>query len=244
MYIFRPRNSAAIFFDAYCQFSTYSLSIQLRMLPNLLPLTTDIQCDAGHPGIFYLGEPWKESVSSEGASISWKEIGIELHIPPGAIPEGETLELRVRPCLSGPFVPPEGYDLACPVYHISPAFHFLCDVQVTMYHCCHLETLEHCQLMTFMSSSSRPSYNGHHPLYQFKTLSTAKFEPSCVYGSLSLKHFCNTTIGVKRQRSDSDAPAEEDEDIEPTAKKVKGTLIQCMFHHQYSECTTRSMTVR
>ena len=224
LYIFRPRNSAAVFFlNTFCQFSTYSLSIH-----NLHPLTTDIQCDAGHPGICYLGEPWKESVSSEGASISWKEIGIELHIPPGAIPEGETLELRVRPCLSGPFVPPEGYDLACPVYHISPAFHFLCDVKLSISHFCNLTNEKQCESMAFLSSPSRPMFKRHSPQYKFKVLSKGRFEPSLVYGSVSLSHFCLTAVGVKRKRADEEQPPEDDMST-PASKRFESTFLYIMI---------------
>ena len=75
-----------------------------------------------HPGICFLCDPWKRSVTSEGGHISWLEIGIEINIPAGAVPEETTLELRVDLCLSGPFVLPAGYQLASPVYHISPVW--------------------------------------------------------------------------------------------------------------------------
>ncbi len=55
--------------------------------------------------------------------ISWEEFGIAFDIPPGAVPEDrEPLELTVRPCLAGPFNPPDGYKLTSPTYVISPAF--------------------------------------------------------------------------------------------------------------------------
>ena len=75
-----------------------------------------------HPGICFVCDPWKRSVTSEGGHISWLEIGIEINIPAGAVSEEMTLELRVHQCLSGPFVLPAGYQLASPVYLISPVW--------------------------------------------------------------------------------------------------------------------------
>ena len=143
-------------------------------------------------------------VTSDGAHISdWgKEIGIEFEIPPGAVPEGKQLELSVWPCADGPFQFPEGYKAASPAYLITPSFEFSCNITLKMYHFFVTDTVEDCEDMTFLSSSSS-HYTGEkeQPQYQFRVLDNSVFKPTEAYGCVSLKHFCLSSIGVKRKRS-------------------------------------------
>ena len=157
-------------------------------------------------------------MTTEGGCISWKEIGVEFDIPRGAVPEGKLLELSVWPSIAGPFALPDGYDLASPVYLISPAFNFTCDITLRMYHYCSLETEQQCDNMVFVSSPASPSVQQPHPQYKFRVFSKGNFLPSEPYGCVSLKHFCNSAVGVKRKLSCSEPP----EDSATPAKKTKG----------------------
>ena len=87
-------------------------------------------------------------MTSDGGTISWKEIGF--NIPPGAVPEGQDFELRVWPCLSGPFVLPDGYQLASPIYLITPSFEFVKDVRLSIAHFAGLDSGSDCSHMTFI----------------------------------------------------------------------------------------------
>ena len=89
-----------------------------------------------HPGIMFFGSPLKQTATSAGVHItSWREeIGVEFDIPPGAVPEGKELELTVWPCSDGPFQLPKDYELASPVFLVSPSFEFSCEIRLTMYH--------------------------------------------------------------------------------------------------------------
>ena len=160
-------------------------------------------------------------MTTEGGSVSWKDIGIEFQIPRGAVPEGRSLELSVWPSIAGPFVLPDGYNLASPVYLISPAFDFVCDITLRIYHYCSLETEQQCDSMVFVSSPASPSIEQLCPQYKFRVLYKGSFLPSEMHGCVSLKHFCNLAVGVKRQQSDS-VPLEDR--VFP-AKKKKGTIM-------------------
>ena len=139
-------------------------------------------------------------MTSDGALIDWgQEIGIEFDIPAGAVPTGKQLDLCVWPCSAGPFRLPEEYELASPVYLVTPSFEFLCDITLTLYHFCAVESEGDCTDMVFLSSSATPHMEERQePKYQFRVLSKGRFKPSEPYGSVSLKHFCNTAIGAKK----------------------------------------------
>ena len=149
--------------------------------------------DAAHPGICFLGDPWKENVTVKGGKISWKDIGVEIEIPPGAVPKGKSLELRVRPCLSGPYSLPQGYQLASPVYLITPAFEFVKEVRLSVTHFAHLDDENDCNRMTFISSSSSPVLTPQLH-YNFKLMKGGIFKEEENNGVLYLKHFCQAAI--------------------------------------------------
>ena len=181
--------------------------------------------DENYPGMKFFRNPWKASVTSKGCHVNWgEEIGIEFTIPPGAVPQGKQLDLSVWPCTAGPFRLPEGYELASPVYLISPSFEFSCPITVTMYHYCAVETEEDSESMAFLSSPTTPHMgDGHTPHYKFRVLGKGTFKPSEVYGCILLKHFCNLVSGTKRKNvSDSSEGS--------SGKRQKGNVyVYCLL---------------
>ncbi|CAI8003623.1 hypothetical protein GBAR_LOCUS3697 [Geodia barretti] len=167
--------------------------------------------DRKHPGIRFFRGPWKQSVTSAGAHITWREeIGVEFDIPPGAVPEGRELDLSVWPCYNGPFRLQDGYELASPVFLISPSFKFSREITLTLWHFSNLETVEDSERMVFLSAPSTPNTKraGKKPAYQFRVLGKGVFEPRQDYGRISLTHFCYVGAGRKRKKhsSPSDSP--------------------------------------
>ena len=174
-----------------------------------------------YPGVTFFLNPWRETVTFEGASIPWTDIGVEFDIPRGAVPKGEELQLSVWPTMTGSYSLPEDCSLGSPVYLINPSFEFLCDVTLKMYHFCCLETEQQCEDLFFISSPLIPSVVESIPQYKFKFLSKGSFEPSKTYGSVSLKHFCLLSVSDrKRKRSDSDP---EEQSSSSKIKRKKGT---------------------
>ena len=164
--------------------------------------------DSSHPGICFLGDPWKKNVGSDGGTISWKRIGLEINIPSGAVPQGKNLELQVRPCLSGPFDLPQGYQLASPVYLITPTFEFLKEVRLSIAHFAGLDSKSDCDSMTFISSSSKPS-NAAQAKYVFKLLSGGIFRKKEHHGVIYTKHFCLTGT-AKQTKTTNDAETQQE----------------------------------
>ena len=180
-------------------------------------------------------------MTSVGAHINWKdEIGVQFDIPPGAVPEGRELNLEVWPCTNGPFQLPDDYELASPIFLISPSFEFLSNVTLTMSHFSKLETEEDCQRMVFLSAPTTPNVretdNGY--FYQFKPLRKGIFSPHLEYGQVSLTHFCLLASGRKRKSPNSDSlPSNQQEGI--YQHKIKLGL------HKSHPCTnTKSLLFR
>ena len=165
-----------------------------------------------------MDDPWLASVTSEGKTLTWDEIGMEIDIPAGAVSEDRPLKLTVRPCLSGPFSLPEGYELVSPVYIITPAFDFNQDVQLSIVHYASLTCHEDCSSMAFMSAKTSITPGGSDIVYNFKVLRRGVFHEGQQLGVIPLRHFCGIAIGKKRPR---DGPSSGAED---TVKKTKGAI--------------------
>ena len=152
--------------------------------------------DSSHPEICFLGDVLTQAVTSDGGKFCWDAIGLDIDIPRGAVPEGEVMELRVRPCLAGPFDMPKGYQATSPPYLISPAFEFESEVKLSIAHYAHLESSKDYDRMTFVTSSSFPKYSPL-PRYKFKVMEGGIFNERDGYGLISLKHFCLTGTAQK-----------------------------------------------
>ena len=150
---------------------------------------------------------------------------MEFDIPPGAVPEGKKLELTVWPCSDGPFHLPEDYELASPVFLVSPSFEFSREINLTMYHFSNLEMEEDCERMVFLSSPTTPNMKlaGEKPAYQFRVLGKGVFKPHRNYGQISLTHFCNVGAGRHKRKNQSSNPNS------PPSKQLKGKIIIIML---------------
>jgi ankyrin repeat protein len=163
--------------------------------------------DDRYPGIRFFGNPWKQTVTAAGAHISWREeIGVEFDIPPGAVPADRELELSVWPCCDGPFSLPDDYELASPVFLVSPSFEFSRDISLTMSHFSNLETGEDCEEMVFLSAPAT-SHMRERPVYRFRVLGEGDFKPHQNDGRILLTHFCTITTGRKRKKPSENPPS-------------------------------------
>ena len=139
---------------------------------------------------------------------------MEFDIPPGAVPEGKELDLSVWPCVKGPFQLPNGYELASPVFLISPSFQFSSSITLTMCHFSNLATEEDCQRMVFLSAPTTPYVRNtdNSRWYRFRIFRKGVFSPHHEYAQVSLTHFCFASIGHKIKRlfhySSEDLPSD------------------------------------
>ena len=202
------------------------------------PLSTELptpkfdhhKFDPAYPGICFLGDPWQETVTSEGKVISWDDdIGIRFSIPPGAVPEGEKLHLTVRPCLNGPFVLPQDHDLASPMYLIQPACDFKEEVELSMSHFANIKSDDDIESMTFVLAQSKPVRGRSGPEYRLRVFQNGVFRETKSSGTISLKHFCLLGVGRKRAHSEDDDIPEAERNV---VKKIKGTSVEFRYYQQ------------
>ena len=133
--------------------------------------------------------------------IQWEDIGVTLDIPPGAVPEQATVDIFVRPCLSGPFIIPDGIELASPLLLVGPAFKFTREIRLSLEHFINLNTPEDCKEMTFLSAPSTPTYIDSAPTYMLREvrIQEGTFTVGEQVATISLKHFCAIGLGRKSE---------------------------------------------
>ena len=191
-------------------------------LPTLLP---HHRRDPRFPGIIFYGDPILKMVGSDGCKLAWPEIGICLHFPPNAVPDGKALHLTIWPCLSGPFVPPEGREFSSPVYLISPAFHFQEDVELSINHFENLRCQEDVASMSFATTLSSKEIHTSKPVYTFESLGKGDFKVTSSVGTINLRHFCrNEFCQVAATRKRQRCSQDDEPEAERTTKRSKGKL--------------------
>ena len=151
------------------------------------------------PGVSFLGEPLEYLLSSKQVTISPPNLGVTLSIPSDAVPRGEHVTVTIRPCLSGAFQYPEGYEPLSAVYYISTNTGLKKKGQLTLEHFGHLQTKEQADSMTFFTANSPPVVVDGKKVYQFGMVKGGEFRTGENYGTISLEHFCLVSIGVCEQ---------------------------------------------
>ena len=153
------------------------------------------QYDDEYPGICFLGNPLKYEVGTEGADISPPELGISLKVPPDAVLPEDTVNVTIRPCLSGPFHYPDGSDPFSAVYLIAADSSFKKKVELRLQHYGQLETEEQASQMTFLSAHTSLVMIEGKEMFKFEAIKRGKFAMCKDHGTLELKHFCLTGVG-------------------------------------------------
>ena len=121
------------------------------------------------------------------ADIDLPIIGLSL-----SLPERLLSNLAIRPCLSGPFVLPDGYEPASPIYSIKSRVEIQRSVAVRIHHYASLQNETDCKEMAFVSASTEPqSIESGSAEYAFKLIenSAVKFRPNSLIGEIELSHF-------------------------------------------------------
>ena len=146
------------------------------------------------PVIEFLGAPIKKCITSKGAGMDLLDHGISISIPQQRLGGSvDSVDLLINPCLSGPFILPDGYELASPVYVIEPSQQGVlqkpCTVRIQHY--ISLQNERDCDGMTFISAKIAPQTRWFGP-YDFKEVKGYKqtFTPNSQVGEIELHHFC------------------------------------------------------
>ena len=149
-------------------------------------------------------------ITSSGIYINrLEDMGISLTVPQGSVSSScKHVDLHIRPCFSGPFQLPPGYESASPVYLISPSrkIDFLKYITVRIHHNACLWSEEDCEDMAFFSASFEPQYTeDKQPAYTFKKMNgtNIRFKKGEQVGEISLRHFSGVKIGKRKRSSEN-----------------------------------------
>ncbi len=151
-------------------------------------------------------------------------MGISLCAPQYSLSSKEAV-VHIRPCFSGPFELPDGYESASPAYLIlHNKMHFQKDIIIRIHHYANLQSEEDCEDMAFLSASSTPEYRNLHPVYTFKEIRGSKgvFKPGNQIGEVALRHFCLVKAARKRMRENSPETSPE---TSPKKTKIEKSSV-------------------
>ena len=134
-----------------------------------------------------------------GAILSWKDAGIEISVPPGAISphDGISCDIAVIPLLHGDFRFPDNSVAVSGIYAIGTSCKLAKPLTIHMEHCVQLSNEEDVEAMNFYKAehgSTAP------PPYEFIPCDGGKFSVGSQYGSLDCQSFTLFTI-LRRIRS-------------------------------------------
>ena len=151
--------------------------------------------ETGRPGIDVCGET-SLTVTNKSQQFIWKEFGLKLTIPSGALPQDvDQCELLIKASLSGHYQLPKNYHL------VSPVFWIRCEPYCKFAKPIILE-VEHCALDRNIPKLSfiRASCTQKELSYSFEVISGGKFSRNSSYGLVELKGFSLT--GAAQKSSD------------------------------------------
>lgn len=151
------------------------------------PLRT-IEVKNEFPGVAFSKFSAQQTVDRKGATITGE--GVKLFIPEGAVPSTDKVDILLQSCLGGPFVLPDDYVFASPVFLFSPPFAFHREVVLTIEHFACLDTDEDCNEIAFFTSKTKPTISKNEPYWYFHQYGEPKFQRRSRFGTIHLRHFC------------------------------------------------------
>ena len=160
--------------------------------------------DPSHPNVAFFDDPHEKVFSSSGGHVDF-DIGVEITVPPRAVPPGTTVTVKVQPSFapSDVFVMPQGIHSASPNFLITKSGSALNgDVTLTFKHHVNVRNEEDAKDLSFYHADSSPSRSDSQlSVYEYKEVPEAKAEflPGENTGKLTTRGFSNKFVKVGRR---------------------------------------------
>ncbi len=129
-----------------------------------------------------------------GAMLSWKDVGIEISVPPDAISHGVSCDIAVIPLLHGDFRFPVNSVAVSGIYAIGTSCKLVKPLTIHMEHCVQLSDEEDMEAMSFCKAEHGSTAS---PPYEFTPCDGGTFAVGSRYGSLDCQSF--TLIAILRR---------------------------------------------
>jgi hypothetical protein len=166
-------------------------------------LITDKTSDRQSYSVYdFFEAPIQKSITTDGADFTLADIGLSMFVPPHALDGTKKVDLLIRPCLSGPFKLPAGYELVSPVYLIEPnkEVKIKNPVTVRIHHYASLRSQKDCEGMVFLSAGTRLQSALSGSVHDLKIIkkSKSRFGPRNPVGEIELQQFCWIAVGTSQ----------------------------------------------
>ena len=140
-----------------------------------------------HPGINIIGQT-EVAVDSSGLQpYEWKDYGLRLHVPKGALPNGADGTITIKASSSGHFKLPRRHHLVSAVYEIDTNTDHTSPVTIEIQHCSPPDSVSSLSFASVMASKKKLPFN-------FELQRGGVFSPHNSYGSISINQLCSISL--------------------------------------------------
>ena len=138
------------------------------------------------PDVTFLDGPQEKVLSSSGGHIDFNN-GVEITVPPNAVPPGTTVSVKVQHSFAPKdvFVMPQGIHSASPSYLITSGSKLDGDVTLTLEHHIKVSTDDDANNLLFLQADTTPQTSDSASVYEYKEVPEARTE--CLPGETTAK---------------------------------------------------------
>ena len=155
-----------------------------------------------YPDVTFFNEPQEKAFSSSGGHVDFDN-GVEITVPPRAVPPGTTISVKVQPSFASKdvFVMPQGIHSASPSYLITGSSKLDGDVTLTLEHHVKVSTDDDANDLLFLQADTTPQTSDSASVYEYKEVpdARAEFLPEENTGKLTTRTLSDKFVKVGRR---------------------------------------------
>ena len=158
-----------------------------------------------YPDVTFFDDPQEKVLSSSGCHVDFNN-GVEITVPPRAVPPGTTVSVKVQSSFAPKdvFVMPQGIDSASPSYLITNGSKLDGDVTLTLEHHVKVSTSDDANDLLFLQADTTPQTSDSANVYEYKEVpeARAEFLPGENTGKLTTGRLSDKFVKVGRRIKD------------------------------------------
>ena len=159
-----------------------------------------------YPDVTFFDDPQEKVLTSSGGHVDF-ENGVEITVPPRAVPPRTTISVKAQPIFAPKdvIVMPQGIHSASPSYLITSSGSKLDgDVTLTLEHHVKVSTDDDANHLLFLQADTTPQTSDSASIYEYKEVSKARAEflPGETTGRLTTRRLSDKFVKVGRRIKD------------------------------------------
>ena len=155
-----------------------------------------------YPDVTFFDDPQEKVLSSSGGHVDFDN-GVEITVPPCAVPLGTTVSVKVQHSFAPKdvFVMPQGIHSASPSYLITSGSKLDGDVTLTLEHHVKVSTDDDANDLLFLQADTTPQTSDSASVYEYKEVPEARTEflPGETTGRLTTRRLSDKFVKVGRR---------------------------------------------